>query len=138
AVRAVPVDLVRYVGALEERARQSLPAELGPLAHDHAAFVQSLARQRTLLERRFYVVLPAETGQRADWRWLRRTRGVADRALTESAYRQLRQRCGEVALQLGRCGLGARRLDDLELAQLFLSCWSPERARAQRFRRQLD
>jgi hypothetical protein len=31
-----------------------------------------------------------------------------------------------------------RRLGDLELAQLFLACWSPERARAQRFRQQLD
>jgi hypothetical protein len=40
--------------------------------------------------------------------------------------------------QLARCGLLARRLGDLELAQLYLECWSPERARAQRFRQQLD
>jgi hypothetical protein len=43
-----------------------------------------------------------------------------------------------VGRQLGRCGLTARRLADLELAQLYLACWSPERARAQRFRQQLD
>src|SRR5262249_60132026 len=64
-VRAAPVDLLRYVAALEERARQTLPAALAALAHDHAAFVHSLAHQRTLLERRFYAVVPAQPRQRA-------------------------------------------------------------------------
>ncbi|MBV9542830.1 MAG: hypothetical protein JOY61_00445, partial [Chloroflexi bacterium] len=47
-------------------------------------------------------------------------------------------RCEEVARQLARCGLAVRRLSDLELAHLYLACWSPERARAQRIRRRLD
>src|SRR2546422_297246 len=34
--------------------------------------------------------------------------------------------------------LAQGQLADLELAQLYLACWSPERARAQRFRQQLD
>src|ERR1700716_1989171 len=66
-VRATPVDLSRYVATLEERGRQLLDGQLADLAHDHAAFVQGLARQRTRLERRFYVVVPAETPQRAGW-----------------------------------------------------------------------
>src|SRR5436305_5418128 len=52
-VRASPVDLTRYVAAVEERARQAPEAALVALAQDHATFVQGLARQRTLLERRF-------------------------------------------------------------------------------------
>ena len=32
------------------------------------AFIQGLARQRTLLERRFFVVVPAESGPRLGWR----------------------------------------------------------------------
>jgi hypothetical protein len=138
-VRAVPVDLLHYVAAVEERARQTLPGVLAGLAHDHAAFVQSLARQRTLLERRFYVVVPAESARRTRWSDIFGRHAASTRqAETEAAMRQLTHRCEEVAYQLARCGLHVRRLGDLELAQLFLSCWSPERGRAQRFRRQLD
>jgi hypothetical protein len=139
-VRATPVDLSRYVTSLEERGRQMLDGQLAALAHDHAAFVQGLARQRTLLERRFYVVVPAETPPRGGWSGLlpggSTTR--ADEPRREAAQRQLAFRCDDLGRQLGRCGLTVRRLADLELAQLYLACWSPERARAQRFRQQLD
>ena len=138
-VRATPVDLTRYVAGLEERGRQ-LDLHLADLAHDHALFVQSLARKRTLLERRFYLVLPSETTPRLGWagrfgfgRW-----AADEEPRREAARHQLTSRCEGVAHQLSRCGVTARRLADLELAQLFLACWSPERARAQRFRQQLD
>jgi hypothetical protein len=140
-VRASPVDLSRYVANLEERGRESLDGQLAALAHDHAAFVQGLARQRTLLERRFYVVVPAENLVRTGWgSRFGRGRDAADRAepRRDAARRQLTFRCDDLARQLARCGLSVRRLGDLELAQLYLACWSPERARAQRFRQQLD
>ncbi len=139
-VRATPVDLSRYVMSLEERGRQLFDGQLAALAHDHAAFVQGLARQRTLLERRFYVVVPAETPPRARWAALV-SGGTARREVEprrEAAQRQLVFRCDDLGRQLGRCGLTVRRLADLELAHLYLACWSPERARAQRFRQQLD
>ncbi len=139
-VRATPVDLSRYVSSLEERGRRMVEGQLAVLAHDHAAFVQGLARQRTLLERRFYVVVPAEAPPRAGWLGLlpgASTR-VEDTPRREAARHQLAFRCDDLSRQLGRCGLIVRRLADLELAQLYLACWSPERARAQRFRQQLD
>ncbi len=140
-VRATPVDLTRYVATVEERARQMVLPQLVALAHDHAAFVQGLTRQRALLERRFYVVIPSESRTSSGWwsGWHRgRRRAADDQPHREAAQRQLTFRCDEIARQLGRCGLNARRLADLELAQLYLTCWSPERARAQRFRQQLD
>jgi hypothetical protein len=139
-VRATPVDLTRYLSALEERAHQVGDGQLADMAHDHAAFVQGLARQRTLLERRFYVVVPAEPPPRAGLRarFSRGGRPTDAEAHREASRRQLTFRCNDVSRQLARCGLGARRLGDLELAHLFLACWSPERARAQRFRQQLD
>ena len=138
-VRIVPVDLDRYTGGLEERARRELPTELAALARDHAAFVQGLARQRTLLERRLYVVVPAQSevmGRRPVW--LVRRRREVEPYESDAARRQLTFRCEEVCRQLARCGLSARRLGDLELAHLYLACWSPERVRVQRFRQQLD
>jgi hypothetical protein len=141
-VRATPVDLSRYVSGIEDRAGRESHVQLVALAHDHAAFVQSLARQRTLLERRFYVVVPAEARPAVRW-WQalpgrRHQRSHDDEPRREAAARQLMFRCDEVMRQLGRCGLTSRRLGDLDLAHLYLACWSPERARAQRFRQQLD
>lgn len=139
-VRAIPVDLTRYVASLEEHGRQVLHGHLAGLAHDHALFVLSLARQRTLLERRFYVVVPSESRPRRGWaaRFGFSSRVTDEEPVRDAAHRLLTFRCEEVTRHLSRAGVSARRLDDAELAQLFLLCWSPERARAQRFRQQLD
>src|SRR5215471_16119029 len=56
-VQVHPVDLSWYVARVEERA-QALSSGLVAIARDHAAYVQGLTRQRTLLERRIYVVVP--------------------------------------------------------------------------------
>src|SRR5258708_30007372 len=56
-VQVHAVDLAWYVARVEERARFLSPS-LVAIARDHAAFVQGLTRQRTLLERRTYVVVP--------------------------------------------------------------------------------
>lgn len=136
-VRVLPVDVERYLAELEERARRGLPERLAELAHDHVAFVRNLARSATLLERRFYVVVPAAAPPRVRrgwWPFGRRADPGPDAA---AVRRQLTFRCDEVARQLGRCGLTARRLDDAELAQLHHACWCPERSRVQRLRRAL-
>src|SRR5204863_422602 len=88
---------------------------------------------------------PAAEAWRADpGRWeelaprpgwvVERRRAAPDAGATR---RQLTFRCDEVARQLGRCGLAARRLGSAELAQLFYACWCPELARVQRLRRDL-
>ncbi len=139
-VRASPVDLTRYATNLEERGRHMLDGQLAALARDHAAFVQGLARQRMLLERRFYLVVPAERVARTGWARLfpGLNRAIEQEPRREAARHQLVFRCDDLSRQLSRCGLTVRRLADPELAQLYLACWSPERARAQRFRQQLD
>ena len=147
-VQVHPVDLGWYVTRVEERAR-SLSAALVAIARDHAAFVQGLTRQRTLLERRIYVVLPwsnaTELRPAASsvslLRLLRRRRGTAgsDDQLfrQETIIRQLTDRCEVIGRQLGRAGLRTTRLDDLGLAQLYHASWAPEVARTQRLRREL-
>jgi hypothetical protein len=136
-VRSVPVDLGRYLSGIEERASHALPDALTALARDHVAFVHGLARQRTLLERRLYLIVPAEAPATVSWWQLRRRRrgNAPERA---AARRQLTLRCEEVARQLARCQVTVRRLDDTALAQLYLACWAPERARLQRVRQQVD
>jgi hypothetical protein len=148
-VQVHPVDLGWYVTRVEERAR-SLPAALVAIARDHAAFVQGLTRQRTLLERRIYVVVPwssatelrPATSGVSLLRLLRRRRhgtAATDDQLfrQENISRQLTDRCEVIGRQLGRAGLRTTRLDDLGLAQLYHASWAPEVARTQRLRREL-
>lgn len=134
-VRALPIDVGGYLGELERRAL-ALPERLADLARDHSAYLRRLARSRTLLERRFYLVIPAqEEVPRARYRspFGRKSPGVA----LDAARKQLTFRCDEIERQLTRCGLVARRLASVDLAQLFYACWCPELARVQRVRREL-
>ena len=136
-VRVLPVDIEGYLGRIEYRARHELPERLAELALDHVAFVRNLARSRNLLERHFYVVVPAQDAAGSGLlRRLSHRRG--DAALqADAARKQLAFRCDEITRQLGRCGLNVRRLDDVELAELLYACWCPELSRLQRLRRDL-
>jgi hypothetical protein len=135
-VRVVPLDLEDYLGELERRTHR-LTGGLAELARDQAAYLRRLARSRTLLERRFYLVVPAHGGtgehDRRAWPFGRRAAGLT----ADAARRQLTFRSEELARQLARCGLSARRLTGVEFAQLLYACWCPELARVQRLRRDL-
>jgi hypothetical protein len=142
-VRVLPIDAEAYLERLEGAARGA-PEALAAVARDHAANFRRLARSRALLERRFYVVVPASVGAPAGRR-LRLPglpglpgRGPADAAgAAGAAGRQLSARCAELVRQLGRCGLPARRLGGAELVGLYHACWCPELARVQRLRQDL-
>jgi len=134
-VRAVPIDVAGSLAALERRALQ-LPENLADLARDHAAFLRRLARSRTLLERHFYLVVPAQLGTVYQTRWPFGRKGAPQVDLL-AAQKQLTFRCDEVSRQLGRCGLSTHRLRNVELAALFYTCWCPELARLQRVREDL-
>lgn len=146
-VRTVPLDLDGYLAPLEASADTvapadpqadmvpmgALPAPLVTIARDHAAFLRRLGRERALLERHYYVVVPADDGvarREAVWPFGRRS-GTAP---VSAARQQLSARCDEIRVGLGRCGLDARRLTSRELAELCFACWRPERATDQRLR----
>ena len=148
-VQVHPVDLGWYVRRVEERS-QVLPPELLAVARDHAAYVQGLTRQRTLLERRIYVVVSwsaaaegVPAARPASFLRMLRAPGVRAASVDDLAFReetirrQLTDRCDAIARQLSRAGLRATRLDDLGLAQLYHASWAPDVARSQRLRREL-
>jgi hypothetical protein len=134
-VRVLPVNVDGYLHELEEKARR-LPDELAELARDYVTFLRKLARNRTLLERRFYLVVPAEletSNGRQGWPFNRKVQTPG----MEAARRQLTLRCEEVERQVGRCGLTARRLSTGEISELIYACWCPDLARVQRLRHDL-
>jgi conjugal transfer ATP-binding protein TraC len=151
-VRAEPIDLDGHLRRVRARA-ELLPEALRAIALDYLGFLQTLAGQRTLLERHCYVVLPDQRPEipavsvwRRLWRWLQPLvgRGGHVQAFDEhpeavpvSVARRLQARTDLVARQLGRSGLRTRRLDSRQVAELLHRCWSPELARVQRLRDEL-
>ncbi len=136
-VRVLPIDFAGYLQTLERRG-PDLPAGLDELAGDHIAFFRTLARRRTLLERRFYLVVPAEVAwSQAGFRFLPWPGAWKPADLGTDVHHQLSTRCDAIQRELGRCGLTVRRLGSAELAQLFVACWSPDRARLQRLKHDL-
>ncbi len=128
-----PIDVSARRDWLEERSHE-LSDLLAEVARDQAAHFQQLARTRSLLERRFYAVVPADTemgGRR--WPWRRAEPGPA----LDAARQNLTFRCEEVIRELGRCGLTPRRLNGEQLTALYQAWWNPEPGRLGRLRQDL-
>ena len=123
-VRILPTDVEPYLTALRGQASTRGADTLRRLALDHEAFVRRLARERILLERRFYVVVPAGLEgafDRRGIRWPWQGRAAGHRRGLEAAREQLTFRCQEIAQGLGGFGVATRRLGSDELIELWSS-----------------
>jgi hypothetical protein len=132
-VRIEPVDVGRYLGGLSTPSGTS-PA-LTRLALDHETFVRRLAREHTLLDRRFFVVVPSgddpPSSLATPLSLPGRRPGITANHRAALAVRTLAERCDQVAHGLAGLGLAARRLNGHELAELWYTMLSPSRAHRQ-------
>jgi hypothetical protein len=147
-LRAEPVDLEGHLERVRVRA-ELLPTPLRAIALGYMAFVQGLAKQRTLLERHCYVVLPDQQSKAPVVSLPSRLRTFLKRSgdrvvrfedhqmVLTSVARRLHARSDLVARQLGRSGLRTQRLETQQVAELLHRCWSPDLARVQRLRDEL-
>ncbi|WP_376797474.1 VirB4 family type IV secretion system protein [Thermogemmatispora sp.] len=115
-IRLEPYDLSTYLRQFATPAE-----EMKQLSEDHVRFVQSLAAKRTLVQRHFYLLVPAEHDKRGKTLPVERTQLAAS---------QLDLRCTALLEDLGRMGLQARRLlSREELVRYYHSCLHAEAAR---------
>ncbi len=142
-LRSQQLDLTPYLRSLREAGTSPEPETATAagsvtwqeLAAAHEQFVRELASRRTLLEHRFYIVLPSDQGSIVAPHPLtftlpftgrgRRTRRQAE--TLEKAQQQLDLRAEVVMQQLAAIGLHCHRLDDEELYALYASCLTPRR-----------
>jgi hypothetical protein len=141
-VRSEPTDLGEYAARLERRALM-LPPHLAREVLTDAAWARQKGPGLGLLDRRGYLVVPAESVPGVDpvsrlgavrsrfGRWFG-ARPLLDAA---GARRALDTRCAELIERLVRGGVWAQRLDDAGLTRLFQACWS--RRRDDRFEQDL-
>ena len=132
-VRVLPTDVEAYLAGVREQFSRRGGEALRRLALDHEAFVRRLGRERTLLERRFYVVLPAGLEgafERRGIRWPWQGTPRSGRQNLDAAARQLTFRCQELTQALASFGVAARRLNTEEMIQLWSACLRSEAAAA--------
>jgi len=126
-----PATLDSYAAQLEKRAAL-LPPGLAAQARADAAWARQEGPRLGLLDRRGYVVVPAEDIPSADllrrlwaassrFSWRSRGEPHLDAA---SARERLDDRCASLVERLARGGVWSQRLDDPGLARLFHTCWS--------------
>lgn len=119
-IRIEPYDLEKY----QERIRE---AE-SPAPHEevdaHLNFLYSLATKRALIQRRFYLIVPADD---PDPRTARRR---SPEELLDVARSQLHLRCEKIREELTRIGLTSCRLSDEQLVNYYRACWHSSAARA--------
>ncbi|MCC6387459.1 MAG: hypothetical protein IT302_08760 [Dehalococcoidia bacterium] len=126
-VRVLPTNIEPYLKGFRTNVTTHANSEaIRRLALDHEIFVRRLARERTLLERRFYLVVPSG-GDDGDghaamrWPWQRSNR-ERDEQLLAVAAAQLDARCHELTQGLTSFGVSSRRLRSEELAELWSAC----------------
>jgi len=122
-VRVVPTDVEEYLRGLREGRAARSGDVWRRLALDHETFVRRFARERTLLDRRCYVIVPAGAVGAFDrpgiaWPWQKRDR-MQEATTLLAARRALAFRCAEVAQGLAAFGVTTRRLDGADLVALW-------------------
>lgn len=143
-MRVLPVDLEGYLAYFHPPlcAPQELHTQLyGPhallwheLAEVYCDFLRQISLKRTLVERRFYVIVPADaTGLRnvASWKafWSPTQRRAEQEETMHQAHQRLHIRCFEIMHRLQAMGLSVHQLGRDELLALEYSCLAVERAR---------
>jgi hypothetical protein len=149
-MRIVPIDLQGYLSSFTLTPSQETGAFAfdGPaqkhmveiwtqLATSHVEFMQNRAARTPLLERRFYLVIPALVDSiqegtettfthllRREWR-----RKEARAATASRAQHQLTIRCEALERQLSSMSLLTHRLTDRQLMELISTCLRPREAR---------
>jgi hypothetical protein len=105
------------------------PSVTSSLALAMVQFLRGLAAQRTLLERRFYVIVPCSLTREGGKIWPGQGRGKRQRSREfEQARQQLDLRCHEIARQFINMGLSVSRLDNSALINLEYSCLRPHQS----------
>ncbi len=135
-VRNQRLDLAPYIGRLlaQPNGQVQHPPTCYALARSLADLLQKIASHRTLIERHVYVILPASQAASASQRRKGFPMPIGTRIAKreseteEQARQELTLRAEALAQQLASCGLTCHRLQNAELARLYYSCLTPERA----------
>jgi hypothetical protein len=138
-MRSEEMDVAAYAARWDTAAGR-LPSPLAELAREHASWARRHLPALGLLERRLYVVVPAEQPTPPARSLVNQLRHRTQRHHSPqsdqtSALRVLSERCDRLQLLFKSAGIRSARLDDVALARLCRACWAQSLGGEQRFDR---
>lgn len=138
-IRTRQVDVTNYLKYLKSHLREQPTAALREQLEDYMVFVKQLVTENTVLQKRFFIVIPYWTGAvtQAQSKTIfdmllsgfRKTETVEKRYSETSfkkASRELNQRSDELKWQFKRLSIQIRPLETEELIRLFYEIYNPE------------
>jgi hypothetical protein len=115
-IRVREMDMDKYLETFRQRLSGEKKSVYRLQIRNYSEFVERLITANKILSRSFYVVLPYTSSGKTDF---------------ELVKEQLRLQSDIVSKHLGRLGMRARRLNSLEILDLFYSFYSPLQAKTQ-------
>ena len=144
-VRSTKVNIDPYIEHLKERAAQQKNELLKKQTEQYAFFIEKVVEVADIMQKRFYVVIPFDTGAPKtkntlstffDWMKTDDTSSRPSPRHKEFArqYAQLQDRVTIAESALNNIGLVTRRLKTEELISLFYQIYNPETSQEQKLK----
>lgn len=132
-------DATRYLRLLDEQIQKATSNRKANLIRRYQAFVSDLIRERNVLEKKFYVIIPASPTEMGLYTAQNVLPGKTQFDITsiektvvlEKAANILEPRVDHLISQFNRLGLFARQLDTQEIIRNFYINYNPEAAEGQ-------
>lgn len=130
-IRTQHKDVTAYLRLLEEQERKQKNPKLAKSIHDYRLFVAATVKEKDVLDKNFYIVLPfssLELGTSANVLFGSKTRGLPYKKsyIFERALTVLNPKRDHIIRLLNTIGLQARQLTNEQLVKLFFTTYNAE------------
>jgi hypothetical protein len=130
-IRTQHKDVTAYLRLLEEQERKQKNPKLAKSIHDYRLFVAATVKEKDVLDKNFYIVLPfssLELGTSANVLFGSKTRGLPYKKsyIFERALTVLNPKRDHIIRLLNKIGLQARQLTSEQLVKLFFTTYNAE------------
>jgi hypothetical protein len=131
-IRTQQKDITSYLASLDEQERKQSKPKLAKSIHDYRAFVASTVKEKNVLDKKFYIVIPfssLELGASASVLLGSKKRGLPFQKsyIFERALNVLQPKRDHLMRLFHRLGLRVSQLSTTQLTKLFFSMYNPGR-----------
>jgi type IV secretory pathway VirB4 component len=145
-VRSQKVDLRQYIEKLDKIRSEHDNMLLALLMEDYITFMEDLALQTNIMDKKFYVVIPffkeldTQKAVQASKSFFSNAFGKKEQVVVineqdlETAKTELRNRVQAVMAGLQQCGVNSLPLDTQELIELYYDAYNPDTATRQKLK----
>lgn len=127
-IRSKKIDISSYLKLLEQEARETQNQTLGDRIRQYKDFVQELVRVNTILDKKFYIVIPYSFLETGTGQFQTPIKKVQEQKKTTAAQAKaaLDLKAKSLLSQLQRLNLFAKTLEKEELTKIFYEVYNED------------